>query len=58
MLESRLSGEVLDLSFSRPLLGYSLVGWDKVGEECFAVGCLSQAIGMLGTMPRNRETSQ
>jgi len=58
MLESHLSGEVLDLPFSKSLLGYSVVGWDKVGKECFAVGCLSQAICMLGTMPRNRETSQ
>lgn len=53
MLGPYLAGEVLDLSFSKSLLEHLPVGWDKVGEDSFIAGYLSQAMSMLGTMPRN-----
>lgn len=53
MLGPHLAGKVPGLSFSKALIGYLLVGQDKVGKESFVVGCLSRAVSMLETIPRN-----
>lgn len=53
ILGPHLAGNVLGLSFSKALLRFLLVGQDKVAKQSFVVGCLSQAVSMLETMPRN-----